>query len=354
MRLRNLSRQEAIQSDKPRMIPNDSSQEPTTNMKHTTTKLLRILSAALVAGITCTAAFAAGEGWTHDFEAAKKQAADEGKHLLLDFTGSDWCAPCAMLNKEVFSQKEFVTAAKEKYVLVELDYPQDNSKLSVDTLKQNQQLQIAYAPAGYPTVILCEADGTPYAANSGYVEGGPTKFLELLTSLRERKGKLDEQLAAASKLEGKAKAQGIIDALNGTGLPPASFGNFYKEQMDQVKAADPNDEIGYFSGAEKDAKFNQLSTKLTELLMNGKAKEVVTQIDADINGLEGEQKQAMYLLKALACKETFQFAEGLAALAEVEKLGGGEEVKSGCAALRTQLEGARDAFDQRMKEMEKK
>lgn len=323
-------------------------------MKYNTIKLFRILSAAVVASITCSSAFAAGEGWTHDFEAAKKQAATEGKHLLLDFTGSDWCAPCGMLNKEVFSQKEFITAAKEKYVLVELDFPQDNSKLSVDTLKQNQQLQASYAPAGYPTVMLCEADGKPYAANSGYVEGGPTKFLELLTSLRERKGKLDEQLAAAGKLEGKAKAQGIIDALKMTGLPPASFGNFYKEQMDQVKAADPKDEIGYFSGAEKEAKFNQISGKLSELLMSGKAKEVVQQIDTNINNFDGEQKQAMYLLKALACKETFQFAEGLAALDELEKLGGVEEVKESIAALRTQIEGARDAFEQHMKETDKK
>jgi thioredoxin-related protein len=317
-------------------------------------KLARIVSAAFAASLTLTAAFAAGEGWTHDYEAAKKQAAAEGKELLLDFTGSDWCAPCAMLTKEVFSKEEFVKAAKEKFVLVELDFPQDTSKLSQDTLKQNQQLQSLYVPAGYPTVFLCEADGKPYAAHSGYLEGGPEKFLEMLENLRGNKAKRDEGFAAAAKLEGKAKAQSIIDTLKATGLPPASFNNFYKEQMDQVKAADPNDEIGYFSGAEKDAKFNELSTKLTELLMSGKAKEVITLIDAEIDGLEGQQKQGLYLLKALACKETFQFAEGLKAVDEVEKLGGGEEVKSGVAIIRTQLEGARDAFEQRMKDMEKK
>lgn len=317
-------------------------------------KLVRLLTAALAASLTLSTGLAAGEGWTHDFEAAKKQAAAEGKELLLDFTGSDWCAPCAMLTKEVFSKEEFVKAAKEKFVLVELDFPQDTSKLSVETLKQNQQLQSLYVPSGYPTVFLCEADGKPYAAHSGYLEGGPAKFLEMLENFRGNKTKRDESLAAAAKLEGKAKAQGIIDALMATGLPPASFANFYKEQMDQVKAADPNDEIGYFSGAEKDAKFAQLSGELTQLLMGGKANEVIEKIDADINKIDGEHKQAMYLLKALACQQTFQFAEGLAALDEVEKLGGGEEVKTGVAAMRTQIEGARAAFEQRMKEMEKK
>ena len=31
------------------------------------------------------------EGWITDYEAAKKQAAKEGKDILMDFTGSDWC-----------------------------------------------------------------------------------------------------------------------------------------------------------------------------------------------------------------------------------------------------------------------
>ncbi|MEC9331981.1 MAG: thioredoxin family protein, partial [Verrucomicrobiota bacterium] len=31
------------------------------------------------------------EGWLVDFEKAKAQAAKEGKSLLMEFTGSDWC-----------------------------------------------------------------------------------------------------------------------------------------------------------------------------------------------------------------------------------------------------------------------
>ena len=50
------------------------------------------------------AAFAGGEGWLSDFAAAKKQAAESKKDLLLDFTGSDWCGWCIKLNDEVFKQ----------------------------------------------------------------------------------------------------------------------------------------------------------------------------------------------------------------------------------------------------------
>ena len=47
----------------------------------------------------------ATEGWLTDMELATEKASKEGKHLLLDFSGSDWCGWCIRLDKEVF-QKE--------------------------------------------------------------------------------------------------------------------------------------------------------------------------------------------------------------------------------------------------------
>ena len=45
--------------------------------------------------------------WLTDYELAKKQATDENKTILVDFTGSDWCGWCIKLHNEVFSQSEF-------------------------------------------------------------------------------------------------------------------------------------------------------------------------------------------------------------------------------------------------------
>ncbi|MED5278251.1 MAG: thioredoxin family protein, partial [Verrucomicrobiota bacterium] len=39
----------------------------------------------------------AADGWLVDFEKAKAQAAKEGKSILMEFTGSDWCPPCIQL-----------------------------------------------------------------------------------------------------------------------------------------------------------------------------------------------------------------------------------------------------------------
>lgn len=311
------------------------------------------LSSLLAVTMCLQSAFAGGEGWTHDFAAAQKQAVAEGKDLLLDFTGSDWCMPCGMLEKEVFSQEAFKTEAKKKFVLVELDFPKDTSKLSQETLKQNSELQTKYLPAGYPTVVLCKPDGKPYAANSGYVEGGAPKFLELLNSLGSKKDKLDAGLASAAKLEGKAKAQATIDALKESGIPGGAYESFYKEQMDQVRAADPKDEIGYFSSTDKENKFNALQGELTDMVMSGKEKDALVILDANLEKFEGERKQALYMLKALACHQTFKYDEALKALDEIEKLGGGDQVKEGVATLRTQFKAAKEAFDEKLKEMKK-
>ena len=74
------------------------------------------------------------------------------------------------LDQEVFSQKAFLTATKDKLVLVELDFPQDK-ELDAETTEQNSALQEEYKVGGYPTVMLCDATGKPYA-QTGYLAGG--------------------------------------------------------------------------------------------------------------------------------------------------------------------------------------
>lgn len=64
----------------------------------------------------CVAPCFAAEGWITDMDAAKKQAAEQKKDLMIEFTGSDWCPPCMQLRANVFSkpdfQKEALSAAE--------------------------------------------------------------------------------------------------------------------------------------------------------------------------------------------------------------------------------------------------
>ena len=102
----------------------------------------RLLALTALASLTFSTVQAA-EGWTEDFEAAKKLAAEEKKDLLMDFTGSDWCTYCIKLQKEVLSKPEFIATVPKSFVLVELDYPQE--KAQDEKIKaQNEKLQKEY------------------------------------------------------------------------------------------------------------------------------------------------------------------------------------------------------------------
>lgn len=135
----------------------------------------------LVAVAISAGAFAA-DGWMTDFEKAKAKAKAENKHVLIDFSGSDWCGWCIKLDKEVFSQKPFQEYAKDNLVLMLADFPNDKSKLSEEVQKQNDQLKKEFSISGFPTVFLLSPDGKT-VAKTGYQAGGPEKYVEHIKQL---------------------------------------------------------------------------------------------------------------------------------------------------------------------------
>ncbi|MBL4662053.1 MAG: thioredoxin family protein [Flavobacteriaceae bacterium] len=95
----------------------------------------------------------AGLKWYTDLEKAHSEAEKTDKPIFGFFTGSDWCGWCIKLQKEVFAKQAFIDWAKEKVVLLELDFPKRTAQ-SPELKQQNQNLQKALGVAGYPTVWL--------------------------------------------------------------------------------------------------------------------------------------------------------------------------------------------------------
>jgi len=122
-------------------------------------------------------------GWTSDLDKALSTAKKDGKSVLVEFTGSDWCPPCMMMRKQVFSKTEFVQSASKKFILVEIDFPNADPDLK----KKHEPLAEKYKIEGFPTVILLAADGKEF--NRFYASQYPKTgdFLKHLTEALEKK-----------------------------------------------------------------------------------------------------------------------------------------------------------------------
>ncbi len=105
--------------------------------------------------------------WHTDFEKARKIAKESNKTLLLDFTGSDWCGYCIKLRRDVFEDPEFEKWAKDKLVLVELDFPRKKT-LPAKIKEQNEKLQGQFMVRGFPSIYFITAEGGFKGAMGGY------------------------------------------------------------------------------------------------------------------------------------------------------------------------------------------
>lgn len=157
------------------------------------------LGVFLAAGAMSIAQAASGlpSGWTDDFAAAKSRAAEEGKKILLVFSGSDWCGWCIKFDKETLSKGEFVKAAAKNFELVMIDSPKDKSKLSAAARTQNPKLVAQYNVRGYPHYVVTDADGKEIARGAGYVKGGPKAFLSKLEQMSRGAGSPKPAVPAA-------------------------------------------------------------------------------------------------------------------------------------------------------------
>ncbi|MGI9551017.1 MAG: thioredoxin family protein [Aurantibacter sp.] len=77
--------------------------------------------------------------WHTDYNIAIDRSKDNGKNLLVYFTGSDWCGPCIKLKKDLFKTDEFITISKE-FNMLYIDIPRKKNILSGDQLKHNMAL----------------------------------------------------------------------------------------------------------------------------------------------------------------------------------------------------------------------
>ncbi len=241
-----------------------------------------------------TALPAIGPGWMENFKAAKDRATLEGKDMLLNFSGSDWCGWCIKLKKEVFSQPDFIKKTAKNYVLVELDYPQ-RTKQSAKIRKQNQKLVKKYGVIGFPTVLVTDAKGRVYA-RAGYMPGGPDKFISYLEKVRKGKVEGDMLVARAEKAQGLEKARLLDQAVekmakNKMEVDPEIIG--------QIKKLDKDNKAGLKAKYEVREGLGKIMQETGQTGDYDKALKDLDGLIASVNS--PSLKQYIYFVKAKIC-----------------------------------------------------
>ena len=143
----------------------------------------RIFAIFTVLAVTLSFASAGLDGWMEHLDKALEKAKKENKPVLVEFTGSDWCPPCKMMRKNVFSKKEFVEAASKKWILVELDLPKGNKEVA----DRNRPLAEKFKITGVPTVILLDKNGKEFNRFIASQFPSVQAFLKNLDKQLERK-----------------------------------------------------------------------------------------------------------------------------------------------------------------------
>lgn len=133
----------------------------------------------------CSVLFLNAQEWQTDLTKAKEIASKKNQHIILVFQGSDWCAPCMKLDREIWSTNEFKSYAKNHFVLLKADFPRKNKNALSDAQQEkNNKLAQVYNKKGYfPHVVVLDKNGE-ILGETGYKKMTPSEYIKLLSSFK--------------------------------------------------------------------------------------------------------------------------------------------------------------------------
>jgi len=126
----------------------------------------------------------ASNGWHYNLDEARQLARDQHKHILLNFSGSDWCAPCILLRRQILDNPVFLLMADTSLILVNADFPRSKrNQLTAQQQALNNSMADKYNSQGkFPYTLLLKADGKVVKTWEGLPNEKPTDFaLEVRT-----------------------------------------------------------------------------------------------------------------------------------------------------------------------------
>lgn len=127
--------------------------------------------------------FLSAQKWESNWSDAAALAKQSHQNIVLVFSGSDWCAPCIKLDRNVWQSKEFQEFAKDHWTMLRADFPRKKAnQLPEDQRNKNAQLAEKYNKNGYfPLVLVLDANGH-ILGQTGYKNISAKEYIALLKS----------------------------------------------------------------------------------------------------------------------------------------------------------------------------
>ena len=145
-----------------------------------------LVSILFACGSTNTMTKKAGmaDGWYVHLDSAKTEASRLKRPVFLLFTGTDWCAPCIRLEKEVLTEKAFLSFARDNLVLAKMDFLRNGPQPSIEMQVHRDSVTARYLGdrQSVPTVFLLRNDGSVIAKTT-YREGGVDAYVRHIKQL---------------------------------------------------------------------------------------------------------------------------------------------------------------------------
>jgi hypothetical protein len=115
---------------------------------------------------------ACGMGWW-DLERAERAAVEDGRLLVLVFTGNDWSLASMQLDQRVFEDGEFAYRFGSTCLPVNIDFPQ-RLPLSDEALAFSRSYAARFHVRHFATFIVLRPDGSLFARHEYHGEDSAT------------------------------------------------------------------------------------------------------------------------------------------------------------------------------------
>ncbi|UGS24908.1 thioredoxin family protein [Flavobacterium channae] len=131
--------------------------------------------------------FIVAQDWNYNFDNAKKIASEQDKNIIIVFSGSDWCAPCIKLDKNIWQSDAFKKESEKEWVIVRADFPRKKANsLSKEQTEHNRKLAEKYNVEGsFPLVVVLDKHGK-VIGKMGFKNVSPEEYIKMIHALEKK------------------------------------------------------------------------------------------------------------------------------------------------------------------------